>query len=71
MQKGVKITRKTVALETKRLVIRKMEADEKRANFCSSLVVAPATVSTIMVNAKKNPNGTGNYKIACIKCKLH
>jgi len=30
-----------------------MEADEKRANFCSSLVVAPATVSTIMANAEK------------------
>ena len=31
--KRVKRTRKTVTLETKMLVIRKMEAGEKRANF--------------------------------------
>jgi len=32
-QKGVKRTRKTVTLQTKMLVIRKMEAGEKRANL--------------------------------------
>ena len=35
------------------LVIRKMEAGEKRANICSSLGLALATVSTNMVNAEK------------------
>jgi len=35
------------------LVIRKMEAGKKRTNVCSSLGLAPATVSTIMVNAEK------------------
>jgi hypothetical protein len=35
------------------LVIRKMEAGEKHANICSSLCLAPATVSTIMANAEK------------------
>ena len=33
LQKGVKITRETVTLETKILVIEKMEAGERRANF--------------------------------------
>jgi len=49
----VKRTRKTVTLETKMLVIRKMEAGEKRANVCSSLGLAPATVSIIMANGEK------------------
>jgi hypothetical protein len=53
LHKGVKRTRKTVTLETKMLVIRKMEAGEKRVNVCSSLGLAPATVSAIMVNAEK------------------
>ena len=53
LQKGVKQTRKTVTLETKMLVIRKMEAGEKCANVCSFLSMALATVSTIMVNAEK------------------
>jgi len=54
------------------LVIRKMEAGNKRANVCSSLGLALATISTIMGNAEKNKTiGTENYKIACIKCKLH
>jgi len=53
LQKAVKRTRKTVTLETKMLVIRRMEAGEKRANVCSSLGLAPATVSTIMANAEK------------------
>jgi len=53
LQKAVKRTRKTVTLETKMLVIRKMEAGEKRAKVCSSLGLAPATVSTIMANAEK------------------
>jgi hypothetical protein len=35
------------------LVIRKMEAGEKRPNLCSSLDMALATVLTIMANAKK------------------
>ncbi len=34
-------------------MIRKLEAGEKRANVCSSLGLAPATVSTVMVNAEK------------------
>jgi len=34
-------------------VISKMEAGEKRGNVCSSLGLAPATVSTIMRNAEK------------------
>jgi len=33
LQKGMKRTRKTVTLESKFLVIRKMEAGEKRANL--------------------------------------
>ena len=53
LQKGMKRTRKTVTLEPKMLVIRKMEADEKCANICSSLDLAPATVSTIMAEAEK------------------
>ena len=53
VQRGVKRTRKTVTLETKMLVIRKMEAGEKRAKVCSSLGLAPTTVSTIMANAEK------------------
>jgi len=36
LQKGVKGTRKTLTSETKMLVIRKIEAGEKRANVCSS-----------------------------------
>ena len=50
LQKGAKRTRKTVTSETKVLVIRKMEAGEKRANVCSSLSLAPAT---IMANTEK------------------
>jgi hypothetical protein len=54
------------------LVIRKMEADEKRINTCSSLGLTQATVSTIMANAEKNKTvGTENYRIARIKCNLH
>ena len=34
-------------------MIRKLEAGEKRANVCSSLGLAPATVSTVMANAEK------------------
>jgi hypothetical protein len=30
-----------------------MEADEKRVNICSSLGLAPATVTTIMANVEK------------------
>jgi len=53
LQKGLKSTRKTVTLEIKMLVIRKMEAGEKGGNVCSSLGLAPATVSTVMANAEK------------------
>ena len=35
------------------LVARKMEAGEKRANVCSAIGLAPATVSTVRVNAEK------------------
>ena len=52
-KKGVKRTRNTVMLETKMSMFRKMEAGEKRANVCSSLSLAPVTVSTIMVNTEK------------------
>ena len=51
--KGVTRTRKTVTLETKMSVIRKMEAGKKRANVCSSHSLALATVSIIMVNSEK------------------
>ena len=34
-------------------MIRKLESGEKRANVCSSLGLAPATVSTVMANAEK------------------
>ena len=44
LQNGVKRTKKTVTLETKMLVITKMETGEKRANVCSSLGLAPATI---------------------------
>ena len=54
------------------LVFGKMEGGEKRADVCSSLGMAPATVSTILANAEKiKQSGTENYKIARIKCKLH
>jgi len=54
LQKGVKKTRKTVTLQTKMLVIKKMAAGKKHANICSSsLGLALATVSTIMANTKK------------------
>ena len=38
------------------LVIRKMDAGEKRVNVCSSLGLGPATVSTIMANTEKYKN---------------
>ena len=53
LQKGVKRRRKTVTLETKMLVIGKMEAGEKCANICSSLSLAAATVSTVTANTEK------------------
>ena len=53
LQKGVKRTKKTVTLETEILVIRKMKAGEKRANVCSYLGLAPATISTIMAKGEK------------------
>ena len=67
---------KIVTLEPKILVIKKMEAGEKRANVCSSLGLAPATVLRVMANAKKikqsaqktiklasNVSYTGNFNI--------
>jgi hypothetical protein len=53
LQKREQRTRKTVTLETKVLVIRKMEAGENYANVCSSLGLAQTTVSTTMANTKK------------------
>ena len=53
LQKGVKRTRKTVSLETKTLVIRKLEAGEKRGNVCSYHGMVTATVSINMANLKK------------------
>jgi hypothetical protein len=53
LQKGSKRTRKVVTLDNKMLMIRKIKAGENRANFFSSLGLAPATVSTIMAKAAK------------------
>jgi hypothetical protein len=50
----VKRSRKSLTLETKILEIRKMGVNEKCANVCSSLGLAPATVSTIMAKGEKN-----------------
>jgi len=55
LQKGVKRTGKTVTLETKMLVIRKMEAGEKHANVCSSLSLAPAAVTFLLVSSETRP----------------
>jgi len=52
LQKGVKKTRKTLTLKTKILVIRKMEAGEERANVCSSLGLAPATVTFFLMSSE-------------------
>jgi len=54
-QKGVKITWKILTLETKMLVIRKMEAGEKRANVCSFLGLAPATVTFFLMSSEPQP----------------
>jgi len=71
-KRNEKKARKTVTLETQILVIRKMEAGEKRAIVCSSLGLAPATMSTIMTNAEKiKEPAQKTTKIAPIKCKLH
>lgn len=45
--------RKSISLDTKMLVITRMESGEKRASVCRSLTLAPTTVSTIMRNAEK------------------
>jgi len=55
LRKGVKRTRKTVTLETKTLVNRKMEAGEKCANVCSSLGLAPATVMFFLMSSEPWP----------------
>jgi hypothetical protein len=49
----VKRTSKTVTLENKTLVIRKMEVGKIGAIVCHSLSSAQATVSTVVVNAEK------------------
>ena len=72
LQKGVKRTRKTVTLDTKLLVLTKMETGEKRANVCSSLVLAPATLSTIMANAEKiKQSAQKTKKLRASNVKLH
>jgi len=54
------------------LVIRKMEAGEKRANVCSSLDLTPATVSTIMANAEKiKKSAQKTTKLCALNVKLH
>ena len=64
LQKGAKRIRTTVTLENKILVFRKTETGEKRANVCSSLGLASATVSTIMANAeKKNQSAQKTKKL--------
>ena len=55
LQKGVIRTWKTVTLETKMLVIRKMEAGEKHVNVCSSLGLAPAAVTFFLVSSETQP----------------
>jgi hypothetical protein len=71
LEKGVESTRNALTLETKMLVNRKMGACEKRARVCSSLGLAPDTVSIRTANAEKDKTVfTENYKIAFIKCKL-
>ena len=68
----MKRTRKTVTLETKMLVIRKIEVGEKCANVCSSLGLVPATVLTFMENAEKIKQlAQKTTKIAHIKRKSH
>ena len=63
LQKGAKRIRTTVTLENK-IVFRKTETGEKRANVCSSLGLASATVSTIMANAeKKNQSAQKTKKL--------
>ena len=72
LQKGMKRTRKTVTLETKMSVIRKMEAGEKRANVYSSLVFAPGAVSTITANAEKiKQSAQKTRKLRASNVKLH
>ena len=51
--KQVRKERGRLPLETKMLVIRKMEAGKKRAIVGSSLGLAPTTVSTTMAYAEK------------------
>jgi hypothetical protein len=53
------------------LVVRTMEAGKKSTNVCSSLSLAPATVSTIMAHAEKIKVGRENYKTVRIKYTLH
>jgi hypothetical protein len=48
-----KRSEKNCNFRDKILVIRKTEAGEKCGNVCSSLGLAPATVSTVMGNAEK------------------
>ena len=55
LQKGVKRKSKAVTLETKMLVIRKMGAGEKRANVCSSLGLAQATVTLFLMSSEPRP----------------
>jgi hypothetical protein len=52
-----------VTLETKMLMIGKMEDGGKCANYCSSLGLAPATVSTTMANAGKNKTTSTDTKL--------
>jgi hypothetical protein len=54
-QKGVKRTRKIITLQTKMLVIRKMEAGEKRANVFIFFCLAPATVIFFLVSSEPRP----------------
>lgn len=53
VQSVAKRARKSISLDTKMSVIRRMEAGETRPTVCHALNLAPATVSTIMANAKK------------------
>ena len=56
--KQVRKERGRLPLETKMLVIRKMEAGKKRAIVGSSLGLAPTTVSTTMAYAEKIKHST-------------
>jgi hypothetical protein len=55
LQMGMKRKRKSLTLESKMLVIRKMEAGKKRANVRSSLGLALGTVTFFLMSSELWP----------------